>query len=136
MNTIELLRALADETRLRIVSLLAEAGDLCSCEIEALLDLRQSNTSRHLARLRQAGVLEARKLAQWMHYRIAEPDASSASLVTEVVRAGRSTMPALRRDLRRLSDYRHTGHSCETIRQWQANAARSVSVHETTIKEQ
>ena len=63
--------ALADPTRLRILSLLGD-GEICVCHIHASLDVPQPTASRHLAYLRKAGLVEARRDGIWMHYRLAE----------------------------------------------------------------
>ena len=68
-----LLKALGDETRLRIVALLAH-GDLCVCHIEEALDLSQPAASRHLGVLRNAGVVEARREGAWVYYRLARQE--------------------------------------------------------------
>ena len=65
-----LFKALGDETRLRIVALLAH-GELCVCHLESALELTQSNTSRQLGVLRAAGVVEARRAGSWVYYRLA-----------------------------------------------------------------
>ena len=65
-----LFKALGDETRVRIVALLAH-GELCVCHVEAALGLSQPNASRHLSVLRSAGVLETRRQGNWIHYRLA-----------------------------------------------------------------
>ena len=63
------LRALADDTRLRIVSLLAaSSGPVCVCEIEARFDLSQPTISHHLKILRQAGLVSADKRGTWVYY--------------------------------------------------------------------
>jgi ArsR family transcriptional regulator len=67
----QLFRALGDETRLRIVALLAH-GELCVCHLEKALDLTQPNASRHLGILRAAGVVEARREGTWVYYSITE----------------------------------------------------------------
>ena len=75
----DLLKALSDETRLRIYSLLAKA-ELCVCEIEDILNLSQSLVSNHLAVLRRAGLVKARRDAEdarWIFYR-ADPKAAAA----------------------------------------------------------
>ncbi len=61
--------ALADPTRLRILALLRE-GEVCVCHIHASLDVPQPTASRHLAYLRKAGLVEARRAGTWMHYRL------------------------------------------------------------------
>lgn len=62
--------ALADPTRLRILSLLGD-GEICVCHIHASLDVPQPTASRHLAYLRKSGLVEARRDGTWMHYRLA-----------------------------------------------------------------
>src|SRR5206468_1824721 len=67
-------RALADTTRLRIVGLLL-TGEVCVCHIHESLRIPQPKASRHLAYLRKAGLVQARREGLWMHYRLAElPD--------------------------------------------------------------
>jgi ArsR family transcriptional regulator len=68
---VELFKALSDETRLRILAILL-TGEMCVCEIEASLGLSQSNASRHLTTLRQAGILSSRKCSQWTYYKMNE----------------------------------------------------------------
>lgn len=63
----KILKALADETRLRILALLLE-GELCVCEIMAALALPQSTISRHLAYLRNSGWVLDRRQGIWMYY--------------------------------------------------------------------
>lgn len=73
------LKALADETRLRIFVLLTRQ-ESCVCEIEDMLNLSQSLVSNHLAVLRQAGLVKARRDAEdarWIFYR-ADPEAAAA----------------------------------------------------------
>jgi ArsR family transcriptional regulator len=68
-----LFRMLADRTRLRILMLLMAEGELCVCELTHALDLSQPKISRHLAHLREAGLLLTRRAGVWMYYRI-NPD--------------------------------------------------------------
>jgi len=67
--------ALADESRLRIVMFLRK-GDLCVCQIVALLRLAPSTISKHLAILEQAGLVESRKQERWVYYRLSNKKAS------------------------------------------------------------
>jgi ArsR family transcriptional regulator len=69
----KLFRALGDETRVRIVALLAH-GELCVCHIEKALELSQPNVSRHLGILRMAGVVDARRDGTWVYYKLAEQE--------------------------------------------------------------
>lgn len=72
MKIIEkIFKALAEESRLRILSILLE-NDMCVCELENCLNLKQSNISRHLSALKNSGLLDSYKKAQWAYYRINE----------------------------------------------------------------
>ena len=80
-----LFRALADRTRLRLLNLLA-AGEVCVCFFVEVLGESQPKISRHLAYLRRAGVVAARREGKWMHYRISTPeDPHAARVFAEVV---------------------------------------------------
>lgn len=68
---IEMFKALGDENRLRILNLLMGA-ELCVCEIEVLLDITQSNASRHLNKLKSSQIITSYKDAQWVHYQVSE----------------------------------------------------------------
>mgnify|MGYP003576265752 CR=1 FL=1 len=63
-------KALADKTRLRILALLGN-NEVCVCHIHDSLGLPQPTVSRHLAYLRRAGLVDARRDGVWMHYRVA-----------------------------------------------------------------
>ena len=67
---VQIFKALSEESRLRILSLFLEGGDLCVCEVEAILGMTQSNASRHLILLKNCGLLENYRKAQWMYYRL------------------------------------------------------------------
>lgn len=70
-KTAQLFKALSDETRLRILALLS-AGELCVCDLVAILALPQSTVSRHLAYLRNAGLVADRRQGVWMYYQFAQ----------------------------------------------------------------
>ena len=81
-TTVQHMKALADPTRLRLVALLLQGG-LCVCQLEAALAMSQVNVSRHLAILRQAGILADRREGRWMYYGLAEPMAPGLQGVIE-----------------------------------------------------
>lgn len=68
-QTARLFKTLSDETRLRILALLT-CGELCVCDLMAALELPQSTVSRHLATLRNAGLVEDRRQGVWMYYQL------------------------------------------------------------------
>ena len=68
---IDKFRALSEESRLRILTLIMDT-QMCVYEIEICLHMTQSNASIHLTVLKQCGILESFKVAQWAHYRISK----------------------------------------------------------------
>jgi ArsR family transcriptional regulator len=76
---------LADRTRLRILNLLL-SGELCGCDIEYVLDVSQSNVSRHLNYLRQAGLVRNRRDGYRVYYRLADGRDQSMSLLFDYLR--------------------------------------------------
>ena len=69
----QLFKAMADQTRLRILALLA-GGEVCVCDIHETLGIPQPRASRHLAYLRRTGLVLDRKEGLWVYYRLADPD--------------------------------------------------------------
>jgi len=78
-------RALGDRTRLRLLNLL-RGDEVCVCFFVEILKTNQPKISRHLAYLRRAGIVGARREGQWMHYRVVEPaDAYAARVLNDVM---------------------------------------------------
>ncbi|MCC5927957.1 MAG: winged helix-turn-helix transcriptional regulator [Cyclobacteriaceae bacterium] len=65
-------KSLSEEARVRILNLLYENGEMCSSDLELILDFTQTKTSRHLSYLKNAGIINARKADQWVFYSIKE----------------------------------------------------------------
>jgi len=63
-------KCLADETRVRVMLLITREKELCVCELTCALDESQPKVSRHLAQLRNCGLLEDRRQGQWVYYRL------------------------------------------------------------------
>ncbi len=96
-----LFKALADPTRLRILALLRD-GEICVCHIHASLDVPQPTASRHLAYLRKAGLVEARRDGTWMHYRLTPIDNPVVAAVVDAALHALSHTAASVTDERRL----------------------------------
>jgi ArsR family transcriptional regulator, arsenate/arsenite/antimonite-responsive transcriptional repressor len=90
-------RALADRTRLRLINLIGE-DEVCVCYFVEVLKTNQPKISRHLAYLRRAGVVKARREGKWMHYRIVSPPDPHASGVFDEVRSWLREDPDMQRD--------------------------------------
>jgi len=96
-----LFRALADPTRLRLLNLAADR-EICVCYFVEILGISQPKISRHLAYLRRAGIVAARRQGRWMHYRVVTPqDAAAASILKETLTHLRQK-PEMKGDLARL----------------------------------
>src|SRR5215213_5205648 len=94
-------RALADRTRLRLLSVMG-ADEICVCFFVEILKTNQPKISRHLAYLRRAGIVGVRREGQWMHYRIVEPDDADAARVLTDVMAWLANDQEMQRDRERL----------------------------------
>ena len=75
-------QALGDNTRLRLLNLMSEQ-EICVCYFVEILDSPQPKISRHLAYLRSAGIVGARREGKWMHYRIVMPSHLGASQILQ-----------------------------------------------------
>jgi ArsR family transcriptional regulator len=75
-------KALSDETRLRIISLLHAGGQLCVCDLMAVLALPQSTVSRHLAYLKNSGMVNDERKGIWMYYSLRDNPQTPSPLFT------------------------------------------------------
>ena len=96
-----LFKALADDTRLRILGLL-QNGEICVCDIHGSLGLAQPTVSRHLAYLRRSGLVHGRKDGQWVHYRLAPLPDPVMQTVMDAVNHALGHVAAGTRDRKRL----------------------------------
>ncbi len=97
-------KALADEQRVRVL-LALQGGELCVCQIVALLGLATSTVSKHMSILKQARLVDSRKDGRWMYYRLAEENASEVvRQATALVAGSLAGDPQVLRDKQRLAD--------------------------------
>lgn len=97
-------KALGDLTRLRMLVLLGCKGELCVCELTHALDEIQPKISRHLAQLREIGVVLDRRQGQWIYYRL-NPDLPAWARETLMATSGGViTQPPFNEDLQALTD--------------------------------
>ena len=94
--------ALADKTRLRLLNLMRE-DEICVCFFTEVLAESQPKISRHLAYLRNAGIVEARRDGKWMHYRIVTPQNPFAAEVLEDMLRWLDSQTAMQRDYQNLA---------------------------------
>lgn len=108
---LEMFKACADETRLRLLVLLSER-ELCVCELVDILEMPQGKISRHLAVLRRAGLVTDRRCGTWIHYSIRRGGTPLARRLRAYLKSeGRDdALPAA--DLVRLRDLADCGEIC------------------------
>lgn len=104
-NTARMFKALADETRLRIIALLLHEGELCVCDIMAALNLPQSTTSRHLSYLKNSGWVDDRREGVWMYYSLTEEVGTVRDAIGTILKAHLASLPAVEADRERLSGF-------------------------------
>lgn len=115
MDLMNIMKALSDETRLRILNILKN-GELCVCEIEIILDINQSNASRHLNKLTSARVLEYYKKAQFVYYKINEDTLLEYNFIKDILQIETAKIDKYKKDMARLEEYRNSGISCEDLK--------------------
>jgi ArsR family transcriptional regulator len=98
----QLFRALADPTRLRLLNLMA-GQEVCVCYFTEVIGAPQPKISRHLAYLRKAGIVAARREGKWMHYRLAAPSSPHVASILKSVLEAQKHDTALQRDRQRLN---------------------------------
>jgi ArsR family transcriptional regulator len=106
-ETVKLFKALSEEVRLRILGLLMY-GELCVCDLMAVLDLPQSTISRHLSYLTNTGWLAGERRGVWMYYRLRDHDDDLQQDLMAVLIKHLSGLPTVGRDHARLEQYRQT----------------------------
>lgn len=97
-----LFAALADPTRLRLLNLM-DGREVCVCYLVEILKQSQPKISRHLAYLRDAGIVSARREGKWMHYSIERPDDRGAAAILDATLLSFRSDRAMLADLTRLS---------------------------------
>ncbi|MEX0775584.1 MAG: metalloregulator ArsR/SmtB family transcription factor [Phycisphaeraceae bacterium] len=95
-------RAMADPTRLRLLHLLTR-GERCVCELVDTVDQPQPTVSRHLAYLRRAGLVAARKDGLWVHYRLTEPHDELQRRLLDCIGCCFGDLSPFNRDMSRLA---------------------------------
>lgn len=100
----QLFKALSDPTRLRLAVLLSIHGESCVCELTQALDEPQFKISRHLAVMRAAGLVTARREGTWMHYRLSTPRNRLEKCLQACFRECLAEHKTIRRDLRRVAE--------------------------------
>jgi len=109
----QLFKALTDETRLRIVRLLSE-GELCVCDLTHALKMPQSTVSRHLAHLKNSGLVTDRRCKTWAYYRLSVDASPFARDILDSLTKHLSGHTQALKDIAELREYRSCSErNCE-----------------------
>jgi ArsR family transcriptional regulator, arsenate/arsenite/antimonite-responsive transcriptional repressor len=112
VDIVYIIKALADENRLRILNLLRN-GELCVCDIEAVLGIKQSNASRHLNRLKVAEIIVSEKKSQWVYYRLKDETFLKFPFLSIIINEEIGKISVCKEDLKLLKKIKANGRSCE-----------------------
>jgi len=128
MDLIEILKILGDENRIRILNILKE-NPLCVCEIESILDLNQSNVSRHLMRLNSCKLIKSYKKAQFTYYTLNDELLSEHKYIKDVIYEETKKLDYCRADLKILALFKDNNINCENLNNKQeiVNSLKSKS---------
>ena len=110
---VNIFKALGDENRLRILNLLMNA-ELCVCEIEVMLEMTQSNVSRHLSKLKSVGIISSSRDAQWIHYKASNKFNNENPLLFKYLK-GKLKLDIFLKDLERYHKYKKHNLNCQWI---------------------
>lgn len=120
VELIQMLKALGDDTRLRIINILSH-GDLCVCEIEVVLGISQSNASRHLNKLMNAKLVTYYKEAKYVYYKINEETINKHNFLKEIIEKELCNIDNLNNDYENLKKFKNDGMCCESIEKYKNN---------------
>jgi ArsR family transcriptional regulator len=117
-----LFAALADPTRLRLLNLM-DGREVCVCYFVEILKQGQPKISRHLAYLRNAGIVSARRDGKWMHYSMERPNDAGAAAILE------ATLRSLKADREMQRDLETLGKACCEPQRFVALQGAPVPIH-------
>lgn len=115
MELVKILKAMSDETRIRILNLLKDE-ELCVCEIEYLLDLNQSNASRHLIKLTEANIITYYKRAKYVYYKLEDKILNQYMFIKELLDNELIKIDMCKEDIQKLGKYKNSGMSCDDLK--------------------
>lgn len=116
MELMQIMKALSDETRTRILNLLMYS-ELCVGELEHILKINQSNTSRHLSTLKNAKLITYEKKAQWIYYKVNEEALSRYGFLKVLLKDELPSIEKYAEDIKNLKNYKDSGKSCSDLKE-------------------
>ena len=114
MELIQILKALGDDNRLRILNAL-RCGAICVCELEEILEMSQSNVSRHLSKLTNAKIVTFYKEAKFVYYKIDEETLKQHPFIEIIINQELDKVDKFKHECSIARHYQSTGNTCEEI---------------------
>lgn len=114
MELVQILKALGDENRIKILNVLRD-GELCVGEIRYILGMTQSNLSKHLNRLFSLKIVIYEKKAQWVFYKINEDKIKEYPFIKELMDVEVIKIEVCKKDTAKLLAYKQSGMTCEHL---------------------
>lgn len=115
MNISIILKTLSDENRLRIMNILRESS-LCVGEIQTILNINQSNVSRHLEKLKSSGLITYHKQAQWIYYQLCNEQLEKYPFIKQLLFEDIKNDSIFEEDLYKLKKYKSSGLCCQDLK--------------------
>jgi ArsR family transcriptional regulator len=112
MELVKVLKALGDENRVRILNLLRKKN-LCVCELESVLNVTQSNVSRHLLKLKEANIIDFEKQGQFVFYKINDPILEQYPFIQNILSREFDRIEKMGEDLARLERLKRDNQVCK-----------------------
>jgi ArsR family transcriptional regulator len=116
LDLIQVMKALSDETRIRILNVLKD-GDLCVCELESILDISQSNVSRHLNKLTNAKVIDYYKVNKYVYYKINSEALEEFNFIKDLIETQTMKLKKCQSDIEKLTLYKSSGLGCDDLKE-------------------
>ena len=114
MDLLKIIKALSHQNRLRILNLIKQQ-DLCVCELEYIMDVNQSNASRHLTKLKEAEIIYGKRKAQWVYYQINKRLLDKHKFLKEIIDNELKNIELVNEDNKKLKKYINSNLSCEDL---------------------
>lgn len=115
MDVCTIIKVLSDENRLRIMNILKEYS-LCVGEIQTILNIGQSNASRHLEKLKNSGLITCQKKAQWIYYQLSNEKLEEYPFIKQLIFEDIKNDLIFQEDLNKLNKYKSSGLCCQDLR--------------------
>ncbi len=130
-NLTNFFRLVSDETRLRLLMILSEK-ELCVCELCHILSLSQPKVSRHLARLRDMGLVQTKREGQWIFYDLKLEDPLIRDII-KLIKDNMAKYDLLRKDWERLNVLIQDNKLCERV-ETTDSVEKSMEIRDTELE--